>query len=464
MKRLAFALVLWLTPFAAFAQCNGVFPALTLCGNPTGAPGIPQAVPNSVLTGVPGGSPGQFQFNNSGVFGGVTIPNCTVGSLQYNSSSNTFSCTAPANTTVTGAATTYTSSQNIVNRSNAGAPMSDLLPGTGPGVLPNGSSLTIVNADTTGILSIKTGAGASILTAKASSGFVYLCPGQSIVFNSDGSNYRQTSPWFRCQFQANTSIFINAGTGSNSNDGLTSSTPFVDMTFAYSLVQNSFDINSKVITFSVANGTYPQTTISGPLVGTSSPTNLTRTVLPVLFVGNPGSPSSVIISSSLTFGAVQVMYGAVANFNGFQIVNSASNSLFAHFNSVIQMQNIVFPAIGAFNHITSEFGADIVIFGNYTISGGAGCHMITSNQGQIETNGAITPVVTLTGTPNFSSAFACVQYPGIITIQGPITYSGAATGARYGVGTNGAIVGTGGVAGFFPGNSAGTTSNGGQYN
>src|SRR5690242_1444941 len=33
MRKLALALALWLAPFAAFAQCNGVFPAKTLCGN-----------------------------------------------------------------------------------------------------------------------------------------------------------------------------------------------------------------------------------------------------------------------------------------------------------------------------------------------------------------------------------------------------------------------------------------------
>src|SRR5271167_2641582 len=72
MKKLLVALFL-LLPNIAWAQCNGVFPALTLCGNPTGAAGIPQAVPNSVLTGVPGGSPGQIQYNNSGAFGGFTM-------------------------------------------------------------------------------------------------------------------------------------------------------------------------------------------------------------------------------------------------------------------------------------------------------------------------------------------------------------------------------------------------------
>ncbi len=72
MKRFLLALVLSLLPSLAAAQCNGVFPANTLCGNATGASALPKPTSNSVLTGVPGGSSGQVQFNNSGVFGGLT--------------------------------------------------------------------------------------------------------------------------------------------------------------------------------------------------------------------------------------------------------------------------------------------------------------------------------------------------------------------------------------------------------
>lgn len=43
MKKILLALALWLTPLAAIAQCNGVFPANTLCGNLTGSPAPPSA-------------------------------------------------------------------------------------------------------------------------------------------------------------------------------------------------------------------------------------------------------------------------------------------------------------------------------------------------------------------------------------------------------------------------------------
>lgn len=72
MKRFLLVLALLLVPSLAWAQCNGVFPANTICGNATGTSALPKPTSNSVLTGVPGGSNGQVQFNNSGAFGGLT--------------------------------------------------------------------------------------------------------------------------------------------------------------------------------------------------------------------------------------------------------------------------------------------------------------------------------------------------------------------------------------------------------
>jgi hypothetical protein len=44
------------------------------------------------------------------------------------------------------------------------------------------------------------------------------------------------------------------------------------------------------------------------------------------------------------------------------------------------------------------------------------------------------------------------------------TFTGAATGKRYDVTENGVISTAGGGANYFPGNAAGTTATGGQYN
>ena len=97
MKRLLLALTLFLLPSAALAQCNGVFPANTICGKLT-TKGIPGPVANSALTGVPGGSPGQVQYNNTGVFGGLT-------NTQLTADINTFTSTLSGATPSSGGGT-----------------------------------------------------------------------------------------------------------------------------------------------------------------------------------------------------------------------------------------------------------------------------------------------------------------------------------------------------------------------
>lgn len=57
-----------------FAQCSGVFPANTVCGNATGSSAIPHATLFSAFgggSGTPGGSANSIQYNNAGAFGGL---------------------------------------------------------------------------------------------------------------------------------------------------------------------------------------------------------------------------------------------------------------------------------------------------------------------------------------------------------------------------------------------------------
>lgn len=73
MKKLLLTFVLLLAPSLAWAQCNGVFPNNTACGNITGSSNTPRPVPlSSFPTTTPGGTTGQIQYNNSGAFGGFT--------------------------------------------------------------------------------------------------------------------------------------------------------------------------------------------------------------------------------------------------------------------------------------------------------------------------------------------------------------------------------------------------------
>lgn len=72
MKRFVLALALVLAPAAASAQCNGVFPNNTVCGNITGSSNLPRPTNPSAFQGSAGGTNGQIQYNNGGALGGLT--------------------------------------------------------------------------------------------------------------------------------------------------------------------------------------------------------------------------------------------------------------------------------------------------------------------------------------------------------------------------------------------------------
>lgn len=69
---LALTGALWLGSTPAFAQCNGVFPNNTVCGNITGANNTPRPTNPSSFLGAAGGTNGQQQYNNGGALGGFT--------------------------------------------------------------------------------------------------------------------------------------------------------------------------------------------------------------------------------------------------------------------------------------------------------------------------------------------------------------------------------------------------------
>lgn len=72
MKKLLLALALFCIPSMAMAQCNGVFPNNTVCGNATGASNTPRVTSPAAFLGAAGGTNGQVQVNVAGALGGLT--------------------------------------------------------------------------------------------------------------------------------------------------------------------------------------------------------------------------------------------------------------------------------------------------------------------------------------------------------------------------------------------------------
>lgn len=110
-------------------------------------------------------------------------------------------------------------------------------------------------------------------------------------------------------------------------------------------------------------------------------------------------------------------------------------------------------------HMLANNNGCIIVSGNYTVSGGAHNHYYATRGSVI--NDSISPTVTVSGTPAFT-AFAACDDAGVVAMFN-VTFSGSATGKRFDISLNGVMHTLSGSATYFPGNAAGTTNSGAQY-
>jgi len=125
-----------------------------------------------------------------------------------------------------------------------------------------------------------------------------------------------------------------------------------------------------------------------------------------------------------------------------------------------QVQSGVVFGTAIIAHIQCAVG-QVAILAAYTMSGSAASHWATVGSGLIANNaGPIT--ITLTGTPNFTTAFAYATGGAIYTWNGlgSYSFSGSATGARYLCVFGGAVNTAGQATTYLPGNAAGSTGSG----
>ena len=175
--------------------------------------------------------------------------------------------------------------------------------------------------------------------------------------------------------------------------------------------------------------------------------------------GDTSTPSNVVFDSSdwtppLYIGATLpgTMY-----IDGIKTVDGNYG---IHFWGIgtIQLGKIVYGASNYGHLCAGNVGSCLYVASNYEITGGSESHY-TLYMGNIW----VDPVtVTLTGTPDFSVGFAYGSMTGSIYASG-VTFSGSATGPRYLANTNAVVHTNGGGASYFPGDSAGSVSTGGQY-
>lgn len=246
---------------------------------------------------------------------------------------------------------------------------------------------------------------------------------------------------------ANRTYYV-ATTGSDSNSGLSSGTPFLTIQKAINVVA-ALDIGVYNVTISVASGTYSAgAAISAAWVGTGT----------VTLTGNTTTPSNCLLSTT-TF-CVYVSGSGRLSVQGFKFTASASLALcYAYQGGNLTISGkCEFGSCGVGHRLMAD-GGYITSTVAEIISGTAGgAHYNCSNNGFIFCQNA---TWTASGTAA-SGAFAQSATSGVIFAFANSS-SGTFTGLRYSASLNSVIQTNGGGANYFPGSAAGTTSTGGLY-
>jgi hypothetical protein len=253
----------------------------------------------------------------------------------------------------------------------------------------------------------------------------------------------------RTRLIANKTFYV-ATTGSNSNDGLTVGTPWLTLQYAWDTIKNNYDLNGKVVTIQLADGTYTGAlNANGQMTGINATDN-------VLIKGNSADSSAVVISTSSS--AIYGKFGSKIKLQYLTITTTGggSNSVIARYGSIIEIGAGVVFGVAGNGQIVGSDGGLILISGAYSITGGGASHIIGS---VVIDENVVSPItITVTGTPNFSAAFCLCSHDYVRAYY--LNFSGGATGQRYRANVGGYIQTNGGGANFFPGNVAGDSTTG----
>lgn len=252
--------------------------------------------------------------------------------------------------------------------------------------------------------------------------------------------------------------FYVSTTGNDGNDGLTPATAFATGQAAWNAA-TSIDLNGHNLTIQFADGTYTQSVAcAGIPLGMGAGNG-------ILLLGNVAQQNLVTINVA-NDNCITAKAGAAITVRGFTLLaTGATTDYIGQGNALCAMGAI---SSIAFDHVT--FGAcgnaHILAYGGtigsgpnpYTIAGSAPSHLSAEIGGVAVIADAS---VSITGTPNFSQAFAYV-FNGNAYVHGT-AFAGTATGVRYNVQANGVLNTVGAGDTFLPGNAAGILGTGGQY-
>lgn len=236
---------------------------------------------------------------------------------------------------------------------------------------------------------------------------------------------------------ANVDYYVNAATGDDANDGLSSDTAFATVTKAIgvcaTLIQGPY-----MVTIYVADGLYFETAAFSGFPGKSN--NTTGNAFRI--IGNVSNPQSVLLAFGLNItGSFSVEIAGI----------DVGLALFAYSGSKLFIHDC------RLNVISSSGGSIIQCEDCAFYPGFIGFAVSAVTFGAVELRRT-----TVVDTPDYSKAFALATSGSIVFLDQP---SGSATGKRFVSEQNGIIQTYGGGLSYLPGSTAGVedTATGGLY-
>lgn len=246
-----------------------------------------------------------------------------------------------------------------------------------------------------------------------------------------------------------TTWYVDPASGNDGTSGLSSGTgAFATLQRAVDEVL-SIDAGGHAVTIQLADDTYTLTSpvvVDQPLIGGGE----------IMITGNTSTPSLVALNGSA--GGIEII-GAVVSLSGVEISTSAPAEacITGAENAQITLSDIEFGTGGS-AHISLQ-NAECAIVGDIEISGDADRHIALDHKAVFRMDGQ---AVTLSGSPDFATAFVEATNGSSASFDGN-SFTGAATGPRYDVTVVSCINTYGAGATHLPGNSAGSTGDGGVY-
>ena len=276
----------------------------------------------------------------------------------------------------------------------------------------------------------------------------------AVNFSSGNKEAFLTAPashllWMREKLTSSRTYYVST-TGSNSADGRTTGTAFLNIQKAIDVVAG-LDTNGYTVTINVAAGTYTENVVLKSITGGGLVQIIGAGIASTTL--SPASGSAFDSSTNGFFGVYSLQSMKLTAAGGVCISNYGPG--------IIKFQSLDFGASSI--HISATYSGAITATGNYTISGGAQWHA-RSYGGAMVVIASVTINVSVASLA-FSQSFFLASRGGALQCNA-ITFTGnyaTVTGTRYLVMLCGNIDTQNSGASYLPGNAAGISQNGGEY-